>query len=67
MVLAVIYVDSCGNSTSRRLQAKAVPAESVHKKTANNDGDSVDSLSDYFTVNRIEVVFIAKYTVKYTI
>ena len=44
VILAVIYADSCGNSTSRRLQAKAVPAESVHKKTANKVGDFVDSL-----------------------
>ncbi|RIM91926.1 hypothetical protein BU100_11620, partial [Staphylococcus xylosus] len=44
IILAVIWADSCGKSASRRLQAKAVPAESVHKKTANKVGDFVDSL-----------------------
>ncbi|ERF49114.1 hypothetical protein N039_02235 [Staphylococcus sp. EGD-HP3] len=34
-ILAVLWADSCGNSTRRRLQAEAVPAESEHKKTAN--------------------------------
>ncbi|WP_220452147.1 hypothetical protein, partial [Staphylococcus cohnii] len=37
-ILAVIYADSCGNSTSRRLQAKVVPAESVHKKLPTKPG-----------------------------
>ena len=46
VILAVIYADSCGNSTSRRLQAKAMPAESVHKKTDNKVGDFIDSLKD---------------------
>ncbi|RIN07074.1 hypothetical protein BU101_09815 [Staphylococcus shinii] len=40
----MIWADSCGKSASRRLQAKAVPAESVHKKTANKVVDFVDSL-----------------------
>ena len=31
ILLAVIYADSCGKSTSRRLQAESVPTESVHK------------------------------------
>ena len=42
--MAVICADSCGKSTSRRLQAEAVPAESVHKKSANKVGDFVDTL-----------------------
>ena len=42
--MAVICADSCGKSTSRRLQAEAVPAESVHKKCANKVGDFVDTL-----------------------
>ena len=44
IVLAVAYADSSRNSTRRRPQAKAVPAESVHKKTANKIRDFVDSL-----------------------
>ena len=44
-MVAVIWAVSCGKRTSRRLQAKAVPAESVHKKTANKVRDLVDSLS----------------------
>ncbi|RIM67850.1 hypothetical protein BU600_09215, partial [Staphylococcus arlettae] len=43
IVLAVLWADSCGNSTRRRLQAKAVPAESAHKKTANKASNFVDS------------------------
>ncbi|GEP86690.1 hypothetical protein SCO01_08800 [Staphylococcus cohnii subsp. cohnii] len=44
-MLAVVWADACEKRTSRRLQAKAVPAESVHKKTANKVGDFVDSLN----------------------
>ena len=32
VILAVLWANSCGNSTCQRLQAKAVPVESVHKK-----------------------------------
>ena len=40
----MVYADSCVNSTSRRLQAESVPAESVHKKAANKVRDFIDSL-----------------------
>ncbi|MEB8093507.1 hypothetical protein, partial [Mammaliicoccus lentus] len=55
---AVIWADSCGKSASRRLQAKAVPAESVHKKTANKVGDFVDSLKQQNSYIRILLFFI---------
>ncbi|MCQ3817306.1 hypothetical protein BU111_07405 [Staphylococcus xylosus] len=44
LILAVIWDVSYGKITNRRLQAKAVLAESTHKKTANKVGDFVDSL-----------------------
>ena len=58
VILAVIWADSCGKSTSRRLQAKAVPTESVHKKTANKVVDFVDSLSLYINISALTYDFI---------
>jgi len=44
----VLWADSCGNSTRRRLQAEAVPTESVHKKTANKARNLVCTLLFYW-------------------
>src|SRR5699024_12503639 len=38
VILAVNWVESCGKRTSQRLQAKAVPTESVHKKLPTKSG-----------------------------
>ena len=59
VILAVIWADSCGKRTSRRLQAKAVPAESVHKKTANKVGDFVDSLKELIHLHMDKFFFLS--------
>ena len=59
IISAVLWADSCGTSTSRRLQAKAVPTESMHKKlptkiviytTATLLNGFNDALDSYFRI-----------------